>query len=139
MAYQTNQLTKKSESDQLAAWNLSSHLIQQIGYLLQSASSHYRNGDFQNSFFDTQEVRLLIHNDLTSVEDKQLDKLETNIHKAVRLITKLNYESEGQDPRITKIKVVHTHYLNKYRKLISELLGKYGYGMGKKEDSSKMF
>lgn len=128
-----------------SAWNLSQQIINQIGFLLQSASIKFRNGDFQNSYWDTEEVRTLIYNDLSEEENKKLSEWEIKICKYHSVASSLARIHERDRLPLEQYKRMkseeHMHYaeVKKYRMYIMKLLGKYGYLVQKKEDSSKMF
>lgn len=145
---------KENKEVQQSAWNLSAILIEQIGYLLSGSSTSYRQGRIQSSFFDVEEVRNLIHTYLEKDERKTLDDLGTKICKLNSIWINLQnkYEDDLKDPiddceegqkrdmvRMLKAKHLHSKYVKEYRRLIMEMLTKYGLGLSGKEDSSKMF
>jgi len=142
----------------LTAWNLSQHDIALIGEFLTRASVYYRAGKIRDCFFDTEEIRGLIHTDLTRVEDQILDKLEDKIHSAynlkIKYLKKLSDDDEDFNSetdleltekeeaeyraRVKRLNNAHTFYIKKYRRAIRELLGKYGYLFSKKEDKEEL-
>jgi hypothetical protein len=134
---------KKEEVDQ-SAWNLSQHIINQIGNLLVTASTKFRRGDIQNSYWDTEEIRILIHDDLDDEEIKKLKEYEQRICRLYSVTKKniiTNREDIGEDTKREIMSAKHQHYVEvkEYRMYIMELLGKYGYSVSKKENAAKMF
>lgn len=115
---------KRNEED-LSAWNLSQNLIQQIGALIYSASQSFKSGKLNNSYWDSREIRLLIWHDLNDKEKKDLYSLEQNLGKMCSGKT-ITQESDKN------------YFLTKYREMIIELLGKYGYLISKKKDSKRI-
>lgn len=133
--------------EELAAWNMSQFIIQQAGNLISRASMQYLNGDAQASFHTTEEIRTLIHSFLSSAEEKKLDDLGAEICKhnnaIYPLATFLDYNNPDNRvvllKRLKNEKNLQIQKLNRYRRMINELLGKYGLGMARKSDASKMF
>jgi len=134
---------KNNEVEQ-SAWNLSQYLINSIGSLLQKASLHYREGRIESSFFNFQEIALLIHTDLVEDEDKKLEEWNAQIGKLWNYWKEYTkkYENERTSDNFKKMisyKNEHATQVRKYRLYVMSLLGKYGYLVSKKQDSSKMF
>lgn len=129
-----------------SAWNLSQHIINQIGYLLQTASSKFRAGQIMSAYWDTEEIRTLIHADLDEKEKEKLDEWEIIISGQHSTYKKLNGNilkggklEESENNMMKKTKMEHYKNVKKYRMYMMELLSKYGYSVSKKEDSSRMF
>lgn len=131
-----------------AAWNLSQTIINQIGVLLQKSSDNFRAGRLQSSFYDTKEIRLLIHADLKPDERKLLDDLESDVAKYLKQwkLCMLNEEEKvGLSIRNTSqsnlldIRRLHGDAIKKYRENIMEKMSKYGYLVAKKKEVSVMF
>lgn len=134
---------KKEEVDQ-SAWNLSQHIISQIGNLLLTASTKFRRGDIQGSYWDTEEIRILVHDDLNDEEISKLKEYETKIGRLYSVTKKnvgTNKEEINEDLKkeIGIAKYQHYQEVKNYRMYIMELLGKYGYSVSKKENAAKMF
>lgn len=134
---------KKEEVDQ-SAWNLSQHIINQIGSLLVSASTKFRRGDIQNSYWDTEEIRILIHDDLSQEELEKLEDYEKKIcgyYSTAKKEKTVNKEEMNEIEKQRIVSAKHNHYVEvkTYRMYIMELLGKYGYSVSKKENAAKMF
>lgn len=134
------------ESEQFSsAWNLSQHLINQISYLLSSASMNFRQGRPQQAYFDTEEIQTLISSYLSSEEEKEMTELGTKICKLNTLCQKLSgIDGERLTDRqkqllFRKARVAHNEYVRAYRKKINGLLSKYNLLLVAKEDSSRMF
>lgn len=136
---------KKEEEIGQSAWNLSQHIISQIGNLLLTASSKFRRGDIQNAYWDTEEIRILIHDDLDDNEIQKLKEYESKIGRLYSITKKgqgvMNKEEINEDMKKEISIAKHTHYqeVKSYRMYIMELLGKYGYSVSKKENAAKMF
>lgn len=133
------------KSQKLSAWNLSQDLMFQLNHLMISCSYNYRKGRLQESFFDAEEMAMLIYTDLTDAQEKKLDKIAENIGK---LYAKIQYHEkimEVQELSLVRKKVylylknTHAQQVKRYRKLVWVLLGENGYLVSKKEDASKMF
>lgn len=134
------------ESEQFAsAWNLSQHLINQISYLLSSASMNFRQGKPQQSYFDSEEIQTLISSYLTEEEEKEMTELGTRICKLNTLCRRLSgIDGENLTDRqkqlvFKKAKIAHNQWVRIYRKKINSLLSKYNLLLVAKEDSSRMF
>ncbi len=112
-----------------SAWNLSQADILLMSELWRKATTESLHGDAVSCYYTSKEIRLLIHTDLKQAEDRILDDLEKNIQEDM-------VKAAGGD-RISKNRIGNN--LIKYRKYIREVLGKYGYLMTKKEDSSKLY
>jgi len=134
-----------AETETKAAWNLSGPLIEQISYLLQTASLNYRRGNIQESYFDSDEIRILIHSFLSKKEDRQMDSLGKKICHINNIINNIKpiIENGKLNKKMFKeylnLKEKHADFVRDYRLLVNELLGKYGLGMAEKQDSSRMF
>jgi len=134
----------KQETEQ-SAWNLSQQVIQQIGYLLQKASLDYTKGWRQDSFFSAQEITTLIYSDLNSSETKRLEQMEIEIGKNYRIwrvLANKNLNTNLEREEFIRMKIAkdtHAKLVRQYRLFVNGLLGKYGYLIQKKADSSKMF
>ena len=128
-----------------SAWNLSQHIINEIGFSLQRASRNFRSGNIQTAFWDVEEIRLLIHADLDSEESKKLDEMGLSISKLYSSCERLqNIQEAGtitqqQMKELQISKSNHYNEVKRYRMFIMELLSKYGYSVSKKESSSRMF
>lgn len=110
-----------SSGEEKSAWNLSQQIIFQIANLLQSTSRAYLAGDLQGAFFKVREVKILIYSALNPSERKFLADLESKIATS------------------RKLKLKYHEAIMEYREQMMILLDKYGYGVGKKKDSTKMF
>lgn len=127
-----------------SAWNLSQHDLFLMGDLWRAATYKFLKGEYQSSFFDTVEIRNLIHTDLDADEDEKLDKIESKVIIVYRLLQSQlalldNEEDEEEDLRKIKLKLErlknqHAYYVTKYRRTIREAMGKYGYLFSKKRD-----
>lgn len=142
--YEVNGRVDASEQ---AAWNLSSHDIMMMGSLWSMGTSKYLRGDIRGAFFDTSEIRNLIHNDLKADEDSNLDELTRRIDRVHRVLTRFQRKVEADEDeedlmevlnKITKLKEINGGLVNKYRRYLRELMGKYGYLMAKKEDETSI-
>lgn len=143
----------EKEENLQSAWNISQHLINQIAFLLQGSSLAYLSGQIHTAFFNTEEIRTLIHSFLSSDEEKTLDKLGSEIYRLHTIYNNIGRHLENQSPsydedeedrkkqilRFRKAKNFHAFKVKRYRRFINELLGKYGLGMASREDASKMF
>lgn len=145
--------TNKKDIEQ-SAWNLSQNILIQIGYLIQKASNSWRNGLLQSSFFDTKEITMLIYNDLSKEEDKQLSQLEREIclwnnkwknfkkvteHRTMLGKWRNEKIADQQAKEMNETRNMYAAKITIYRKFVMTLLGKYGYGTSKKQDSARMF
>ena len=133
-----------SSAETQSAWNLSQADIIQMAALSQRASTQFLKGNIQGSYFTTTELRTLLHTYLNAEEDKNLDLLEKNVARAWNLYLKVLKDNDLDEYDDIKFQVLkprntHAHFVKKYRRYIRELLGKYGFLFGEKEDSSKMF
>jgi hypothetical protein len=135
--------TKKEDIDQ-SAWNLSQHIINLIGELLKTASQKFRKGDIQGCYWDGEEVRILIEDDLDETEKQQLQDYELNISRLyamTKIKSNMNKEEYPEEIRKQISLAKNTHYkkVKDYRKYLMRLLGKYGYLVSKKENAAKIF
>lgn len=145
MAYNPN-----AEKVEQSAWNLSQHEIMQIGYLSSRATSLFLSGNLQDCFWNTQQIRHLIHTDLKEQQDKILNDIEKKINKiynsmqiGLKIIANLQDEYEDEDLeqikflklKLSKLKQAHLEQVTKYRLRIREYLGLYGYLISKKQDA----
>ena len=144
MPYDANE--KKVEQ---SAWNLSQDEVMKIASLRYRAQSNFLRGELQKCYWHTSEIRELIHTDLQKDEDDILDNLEQKIEiiNNIRNVLKkqLDYlRDEEEDENIQEVEVlkkkfnkastIHMNLIKKYRRRISEYLGKYGYLTTKKID-----
>lgn len=133
-------MTDTNEVEQ-SSWNLSQYIIDSIGHLLQSASLNYRQGRINKCYFDFQEIALLINTDLNEEESKKIEDLNKKIGVLLQFLDKEDYGSmTAEDKREILLKRNEcSSNIRQYRLYIMSLLGKYGYLVQKKQDSSKMF
>jgi transcriptional regulator with XRE-family HTH domain len=140
-------MTTQAEISEQSAWNLSQHDIFLMGNLWRMATSKYLRGDTHGAYFETVEIRNLLHTDLKSEEDSFLNEIEKRIDKVyvliLRIQRKLDEWEEDEAPdillkKMKRLKVLHGSYVMKYRRAIREMMGKYGYLVAKKEDRTKL-
>lgn len=143
---------EENREETQSAWNISQHLINHISLLLNGASLSYLGGQIQESYYNTEEIRTLISSFLSSGEEDKLDELGREICKLQRIYNQIGKRLESksgidydQEDKINdktkyfKAKSLHVVKVKRYRRMINELLGKYGLGMQSKQDASKMF
>lgn len=111
----------ENNAPEQVSWNLSQILIQEIGGLIAQGSYAYRKGRVNSCFFAFQEIRVLIHADLSKEEKEFLDGLDRQRRGL-----------KSNDPK-------NISFVRKYREKIMDLLSKYGYLISKKIDEVKMF
>ena len=125
-----------------SAWNLSQFLIQQISFLLNSASLNFRRGSPQRSFYDTEEISTLISAYLNEKEEQELNNLGKKICRLYSYYRRLGGEDDEDIKNLklyNRVRTLHNNYIKLYRKRVNFLLNKYNLGLAKREDSSRMF
>ena len=128
------------------SWNLAQSITMQLANLLQKGSTHFLNGNLVACFYTFKEIKILIFADLKENERERLNDLEEKFYK-----TSACFQIEYLRTRIApefykKLKnsdSISRHEANKviekYRESIISLLANYGYLIGKKEDTGRMF
>ena len=135
--------------DKISSWNLSQAIIQQLAFLMQTSSNHFTNGNFYDSFIAGTEIVLLLEAHLSDEEKKEANRLDLAFN---RLENKLRYletreEQSGEDqffytPRkkvkesLGTIKRRRFYALREYRRLLQNLLDKYGFAVSRKQDNT---
>lgn len=123
-------------SNEQVAWNLSSILIEQIGLLLKKAITENINGKIGNAFRVMQNIRLLIHHDLSPDEVKDLIDIEK---KASAIINNgdLYKGFKADEDKKAKYFIGLELYI-KYHNKIMNALKKHGYSIPGKLDSTRI-
>lgn len=128
-----------------SAWNLSQQIITLISQLIEKSSNNFRKGMIQESYFDTQEIRNVISNHLSSDEDRGLDRMEDKITRSYNQFLFFLKAYRSDQSAIANKVIARKRYnlyvaqVKYYRRAMMKLLGKYGFDVQKKEDSSRMF
>jgi len=140
----------EENTNQEVSWNLSQQIINQIGYLLQKASSDYANGKIYPCFVSTTEVSLFLEPHLTNEEKNKLIGLENNFNRTIMQINEASQIKERDEFEYYTLKTKKTRLnikkliserikiLTTYRKLILNLLDKYGFSVSRKKDNTKI-
>lgn len=122
------------------SWNLSQMLIVSIHSLLTKGSTNALAGDFRKSFNCFKEIRILIYPHLNEVELKKLKDIEDNFSSLMNIANKTAPNSfKDESPEYLKARSGLSKSLDEYREMTMSLLDKYGFGVGRKQDASKMF
>ena len=137
-----------------SGWNPSRQLIDQFVLLLnQAESSFYQGrlwqGAYQNCFFKTREIRLLISPYLTETETEHLDKLEKEIldwwakyqraKKQKEYSDSYNFNHKKNNRILINAKNKHWQTLQEYRYLMNNLANVHGFGISESQDQTQMF
>lgn len=100
------------------AWNLSSNLIMEIGSLLQKATVRYLRGDIEGWFFCLKAIKMRIIQHLDKDEREDLKEKESSMA-----------EQKNNSQELGKL-------TEQYNTKIMDLLNRYGYLIGEKEDTT---
>lgn len=124
---------------QQVEWNLSSGLIQEISELLASSNRHYINGRYSKAYSYLKAVKSRVIQNLGSKERKRFLKIEKLLckHISVGFHTKANSDVKRKDIALSQTKAVFL--IDKYNEELMDCLDKYGYLIGRKKDSKKIF
>jgi hypothetical protein len=137
-------------TEEQVSWNLSGQIIQQIGFLLQNSSNYFTNGNFYQSFISGTEIVLFLEPHLSDEEKKEIMELETSFNRLenkFRNIARrkdeeedefLYTQKENKKESLSLIKNQRFNTLARYRKLILNLLDKYGFSVSRKKDNTKI-
>ena len=128
-------------------WNLSGSIISQIGELLDRASISLVRDNYYVGFQNLKAVRKIIVFKLDSVERERMKKLEWILHKRLRAKNTLmrlknsyeiNQEKNNNPSRIRSLISISSrptsYLLEIYYERLMDLLDKYGFTIGIKED-----
>jgi len=126
--------------EEQSAWNLSQSLIMQIGETIRRASSKWINGHHRDSYFMWQEIKIFIWTDLNDKEKERLKNIEGSVAHMERKF-KLAVREGAEDkikPDLNSLRNKILGLIMSYRLAIMEMLGKYGYLIGRKLDSKRI-
>jgi len=114
-----------------SAWNLSQSNILTISELLRKAIHETLMGNQEASYHTTQQVYLIIYNDLSPKDDKAQAKFEKKIQGYLLMI--------HRGIEVKKSISLFYYWLNRYKQNLQDLLGSNGYLIAKKEDSASLY
>lgn len=143
-------MEERNSEESQSAWNLSSHLIMQIGHMLQLASSQWVGGKPRDAYFSLMEIKHLVWCDLNSQEKKKLAELEARINGAIKASVQQIGDEGSFHSKITqernewknqikqKSADMFRRLVIQYRLTIMEALSRYGYLIQRKADSKRI-
>lgn len=129
-------MNHEEERDQVA-WNVAQHLINQIGNLLDYSSRYFIAGNYLKAFTTLKEIKKKIIASLDNNERKSFREKEDKILEKLNLYNK-PLENELEAGKKSKERYQLVNLLDDYTENIMEVLSKYGFGVGLKEDNTKM-
>lgn len=141
----------RSKVEEQVSWNLSQEISSQIASLLRTGRRHAINGNGLGCYFAYKEITILITHHFKPEQKGNVDKLEKAIDQVCLKIKSFIFSDEEEDDafeitsdkkntrmRLHDLKNKKYLLIEKYRKLILNLLDSYGYLMERKEESSSM-